>query len=127
MKHHREWRALNTRMREAYVKVSYAEVACRQMGCGSVVSLKHNTNDTDQHPAWEVHFTCQGTESTLRECGSTTTGRRVQGESSSTTSLEVICAGNKEKMFSYSNVFTSGISPNLSQTCFLVCQTGKVA
>ncbi|XP_049901533.1 scavenger receptor cysteine-rich type 1 protein M130-like [Epinephelus moara] len=94
MKHRGEWRALNIVEDEASArnKVKYALVACRQMDCGTVVSITQRTNNTDRHPAWEVQFTCEGTESTLKECESTMTRRRVQRKDNSTYSVEVICS-----------------------------------
>uniref|UniRef100_A0A8P4G5V7 Deleted in malignant brain tumors 1 protein-like n=1 Tax=Dicentrarchus labrax TaxID=13489 RepID=A0A8P4G5V7_DICLA len=92
MKHQGEWRALNTKEREAAVKFMYARVACRQMGCGSVVSIAHRPNSSGPKPAWEVNFTCRGTEQTLKECSSATTKRRVQRKDFSGYSLEVICS-----------------------------------
>ncbi|XP_070710683.1 scavenger receptor cysteine-rich type 1 protein M130-like [Pempheris klunzingeri] len=94
MKHQGQWRVLNLKLRRD-TKVTHAEVACRQMGCGSVVSVEHSTNNNnDQQPAWEVNFSCLGTESTLKECKRTSTSRSVQGKDTSVSSLQVICSGS---------------------------------
>lgn len=95
MKHQGEWRALILKFREPNA-MSYGEVACRQMGCGSLVSITYNTNNSDQHLAWEVSARCTGSETTLRECFRKSSGRKVANRTS-TISLEVICAGNKYK------------------------------
>lgn len=96
MKHQGEWRTMNIKDKgaEAMTKVRYAQVACRQMGCGSVVSITHSSNSTNQKPAWEVNFSCHGAESTLRECRDSAARRRVQGKNTTVSSLEVICSGN---------------------------------
>ncbi|XP_059191025.1 scavenger receptor cysteine-rich type 1 protein M130-like [Centropristis striata] len=90
VKHHGEWRAMN--IKEGAKAEGYAQLACTQMGCASVISVTHSTKITDQQPAWEVDFTCQGTESTLKECRGSTRRRRVQGIASSASSMEVICS-----------------------------------
>lgn len=95
MKHQGLWRALNI-MDKSQTKVDYAQVACRQISFGSVVSVTRSTNNTGQQPAWEVSFTCQGTESTLKECRSSTMRRSVWGKTNSTSGMEVICSGNTE-------------------------------
>ncbi|KAG8015000.1 hypothetical protein GBF38_022235, partial [Nibea albiflora] len=87
-----EWRRLTTQENKLEFRNGHAQVACRQMGCGSVVSIKKHTNSTDQKQAWEAHFSCQGTESTLEQCSSTTTRRRVLGRDASSYSLEVVCS-----------------------------------
>ncbi|KAF3851773.1 hypothetical protein F7725_005128 [Dissostichus mawsoni] len=99
VKHQREWRALTSRGREAgdHANVRYALVACRHIGCGSVVSIEHNSNNTDSQPAWEVNFSCSGPESSLQECGSTSARKRIHGKESWTSSLDVICSGNTDK------------------------------
>ncbi|KAK1885706.1 CD5 antigen-like [Dissostichus eleginoides] len=95
VKHQREWRALTSRGREAraHANVRYALVVCRHIGCGSVVSIEHNSNNTDSQPAWEVNFSCSGPESSLQECGSTSARKRIHGKESWTSSLDVICSG----------------------------------
>ncbi|KAI9536070.1 hypothetical protein NQZ68_037035 [Dissostichus eleginoides] len=94
VKHQREWRALTSRGREAraHANVRYALVVCRHIGCGSVVSIEHNSNNTDSQPAWEVNFSCSGPESSLQECGSTSARKRIHGKESWTSSLDVICS-----------------------------------
>ncbi|KAJ4944262.1 hypothetical protein JOQ06_012807 [Pogonophryne albipinna] len=94
VKHQGEWRALTLRGREAgaQANVRYALVACRHIGCGSVVSIEHNSNNTDSQPAWEVNFSCNGPESSLQECGSTSARKRIHGKESWTSSLDVICS-----------------------------------
>lgn len=110
MKHQGEWRALIPKIRERNA-MSYGEVACRQMGCGSLVSITYNTNNSDQHLAWEVLVSCTGSGSTLRECFRTSSGRKVVNITS-TISLEVICAGNKYKR-----------SQDCSNCCYIVPKT----
>lgn len=95
MKHQGEWRPLIPKIREPNA-MPCGEVACRQMGCGSLVSITYNTNNSDQHLAWEVLVSCTGSETTLRECFRSSSGRKVVNRTS-TISLEVICAGKKYK------------------------------
>ncbi|KAK5866665.1 hypothetical protein PBY51_020837 [Eleginops maclovinus] len=99
LKHQGEWRALTVKDRQAGAQayVRYALVACRQMGCGSVVSVEHNSNNTDSQQAWEVNFSCRGPESGLQECRSPSARRRIHGKDTWNSSLDVICSGNKKK------------------------------
>ncbi|XP_062297010.1 scavenger receptor cysteine-rich type 1 protein M160-like [Scomber scombrus] len=94
MKHQGKWRTLNVKITwgEATVKVDYAQVACRQMDCGTVISIKHHSNNTVHRPAWEVNVLCDGTEHTLKECKDLSSRRRVQGKNLTTSSTEVVCS-----------------------------------
>nr|XP_029137701.1 scavenger receptor cysteine-rich type 1 protein M130-like [Labrus bergylta] len=90
MKCQGEWRALNIRNTGRQHSFWYAEVACKQMGCGSTVSITQSTNVTNL-PAWEVDFVCKGSESTLKECRNhrTRESLRLVGDSE-------ICSGGAE-------------------------------
>ncbi|XP_073332235.1 scavenger receptor cysteine-rich type 1 protein M130-like [Pagrus major] len=123
MKHQGGWRVMNTKERDAAVKVRYAEVACRQMGCGSVVSITHSTNNTGQRPAWEVNFTCRGTESTLKECSNTITQSRVQAKHTSSWSLEVICSESL-RLVGSPNVCAGSVEVKSDQGWVSVCEDG---
>ncbi|XP_040891577.1 antigen WC1.1-like [Toxotes jaculatrix] len=123
MKHQGEWRALNIKHKEAAVKVKYAQVACRQMGCGSVVSISDNTSNTDQQPAWEVNFPCQGSESTLKECRGTRTRSRVQGKDTSPFSLDVICS-ESVRLADSSDVCAGNVEVKVDQGWAPVCGDG---
>ncbi|XP_035515401.1 scavenger receptor cysteine-rich type 1 protein M130-like [Morone saxatilis] len=123
IKHQGEWRALNTKEREAVVKLGYARVACRQMGCGSVVSIAHRPNSSGPKPAWEVNFTCRGTEQTLKECSNAITKRRVQRKDSSGYSLEVICS-ESVRLLGESDTCTGSVEVKLDQGWASVCEDG---
>eukprot|EP00064_Thunnus_orientalis_P012675 superscaffoldBa00001972_g12710 len=125
MKHHEEWRTLNVKDKraEAMTKVRYAQVACMQMGCGSVVSITNNNNNTNQEPAWEVNFSCRGTESTLRECNDSTTRRRVQGKNMTASSLEVICS-ESVRLVGGSRVCSGSVEVKSDQGWAPVCEDG---
>ncbi|KAG7485114.1 scavenger receptor cysteine-rich type 1 protein M130-like [Solea senegalensis] len=94
MKHEGEWRTLTLfqKVLPATHKVRYADIACKQMGCGSVVSVRYSTNNTDPKPAWRVEFHCRGAEATMRECITGPGAGRVQGKNASHSSLDVVCA-----------------------------------
>lgn len=76
------------------MKIKFAAVLCRQMDCGSLLSIKFSTNSSEARAAWELNFTCQGSEASLRECESEVTRSRVHSVDSSTSSLDLVCAGN---------------------------------
>ncbi|XP_074530854.1 scavenger receptor cysteine-rich type 1 protein M130-like [Halichoeres trimaculatus] len=91
MKNNGEWRALTLRSDGKNYNIWFGEVACRQMGCGSAVSVTINSNDTERL-AWAVAFSCKGKESTLKECKSPMKRGQVQKKEDSTTSLKVVCS-----------------------------------
>lgn len=74
--------------------MGFAEVVCRQLDCGSVVSIKYHTNTTVPKPAWELEFSCRGSEETIRQCKEdrAASQKKVQGIDSSVSSLEVVCS-----------------------------------
>nr|XP_046256920.1 scavenger receptor cysteine-rich type 1 protein M130-like [Scatophagus argus] len=123
MKHQGEWRVLNIEEQETWINIRYAQVACKQMGCGSVVSIAQSTNNTNQQPAWEGHFICRGDESTLKECDSTRTRRRVQGKRTSAYSLEVICS-ESVRLLGQSNVCAGHVEVKSDRRWISVCQDG---
>ncbi|KAM3624006.1 uncharacterized protein V6R79_018048 [Siganus canaliculatus] len=92
IKHQGTWRTLKLRYRDDDNHVMFAQVACRQMDCGSVVSVEHHTNNSNQGPVWEAQFSCYGTESTLKECSKSMTRRRVHAKENVTSSVEVVCS-----------------------------------
>ena len=85
MKHQEEWRPVGP---YDYWNHKSSSVVCRQLDCGSAVSAEWRHGSTDQ-PTWSIDTTCGGDESSLRECGA------VRSDTSSS-SLELICSGNKQ-------------------------------
>ncbi|CAJ1053857.1 scavenger receptor cysteine-rich type 1 protein M130-like [Xyrichtys novacula] len=85
-----EWRPLTIRFLEGEFNIMYGEVACRQMGCGSAVSITQIINDT-KRPVWEASFACRGSEPTLKDCRSKDTD--VAKKEASAFSLQVVCSG----------------------------------
>ena len=86
MKHQEEWRPVY------YNDWNHksSSVVCRQLDCGSAVSAEHRHGSTYQdQPTWFITSNCGGDESSLRECGA------VSSDTSSS-SLELICSGNKQ-------------------------------
>ena len=61
-------------------------VVCRQLDCGSVVSIERASVSTDQ-PVWKIESSCVGSESSLRECA-------TKVSQNSTDTLKLICSGN---------------------------------
>ena len=85
MKHQGEWRPVDGL---SEWNQNSSAVVCRQLDCGSAVSMKRTLGFTQQ-PVWVMTSPCVGSESSLRECG---TDESV----TSTYRLEVICSGNKQ-------------------------------
>ena len=86
MKHQGEWRPV-----DAYTSKwnqSSSAVVCRQLDCGSAVSVKTSLGFKEQ-PVWMITSPCVGSESSLRECG-------TDGSVISTYRLEVNCSGNND-------------------------------
>lgn len=102
MKHHGEWRTFNFRPTHALVKFGYAHVACRQIGCGSVLSTKYQTNNTLQKPAWKAYFSCFGSETNFEQCKEAASQKKVEDVESSVSSLEVVCSEVIRVVDSYS-------------------------
>ncbi|XP_062296998.1 scavenger receptor cysteine-rich type 1 protein M130-like isoform X2 [Scomber scombrus] len=94
MKYEGEWKTLTFKAMGSgrATKLKIAQVACRQMGCGSAISITHNVNNTNQRPAWEIELMCDGTELTLRECRNTASLRRVGRRRMTASSQEVVCS-----------------------------------
>ena len=64
-------------------------VLCRQLDCGSAVSLK--SNHVSRYPSWKMISSCNGSESSLRDCVKT---ESVHNSTSYTfLALEIICSG----------------------------------
>ena len=87
MKHQGEWRPVDGWSGTKWNQNSSA-VVCRQLDCGSAVSINRSLGFTEQ-PVWVIPSPCVGSESSLRECG-------TNGSFYSTNRLEVICSGNKQ-------------------------------
>ncbi|XP_053188847.1 antigen WC1.1-like isoform X2 [Scomber japonicus] len=94
MKYEGTWKTLTFKVTgsTSATKIKIAQVACRQMGCGSAISITHNVNHVNQRPAWEIEMMCDGTERTLRECRDTNSRRRVGRTFETESSQEVICS-----------------------------------
>ncbi|XP_065805981.1 scavenger receptor cysteine-rich type 1 protein M130-like isoform X2 [Labrus bergylta] len=119
MKCQGEWRALNIRNTGRQHSFWYAEVACKQMGCGSTVSITQSTNVTNL-PAWEVDFVCKGSESTLKECRNHRT-RGMQRRVNSTYSLQVICSESL-RLVGDSEICSGGAEVKSDQGWDSVCE-----
>ena len=82
-KHEGDWRL----MVMSWWNVKSASVVCRELDCGSAVSIA--TSSGSDQAAWRIRPSCVGSESSLTECG-------TKSSSSSRERLEVICSGNKQ-------------------------------
>uniref|UniRef100_UPI0037E7545E scavenger receptor cysteine-rich type 1 protein M130-like n=1 Tax=Semicossyphus pulcher TaxID=241346 RepID=UPI0037E7545E len=117
MKNQGEWRTLERN------NIKYAKVACRQMGCGSAVSLTHSTNNTTERPAWDVNFSCRGTEFTLKDCKDPKRRGQVLRKDASTSSLQVICS-ESVRLVGESYMCHGGVEVKTDQGWAAVCEDG---
>ncbi|XP_072319151.1 scavenger receptor cysteine-rich type 1 protein M130-like [Eucyclogobius newberryi] len=92
MKHQGQWRTLKVRSNRESSRVGFAELACRQTGCGSAVSVQFHRNVTEPKPAWEVYFSCKGTDQTIRQCKETASRQKVDDVESCVSSRRVACS-----------------------------------
>ena len=79
-----EWRPVD----DSDWTLKSSAVVCRQLDCGSAVSTKRSPGSTNE-PVESMEGPCVGSESSLRECGITTSY-------TSTHRLEVVCSGNTQ-------------------------------
>ena len=103
MKHQGEWRRVNSW--EPTWDLRAATVVCRQLDCGSAVSIR---DDNETHAVWMLRFNCVGSESALRECVT------VHGELTSSYIIKVICSGNTHNIGLFT--VTVAVSKSLQQT-----------
>uniref|UniRef100_UPI003AAF23AC scavenger receptor cysteine-rich type 1 protein M130-like n=1 Tax=Centroberyx gerrardi TaxID=166262 RepID=UPI003AAF23AC len=82
IKQYGDWRSVNDWNSEWNLKS--AAVVCRQLDCGSAVSIKRK-EDSFSKPTWSIDPSCLQSGSTLKECLSTTS-------SLSSSSLEITCS-----------------------------------
>ena len=86
MNYQGEWRPVDL----TYWNQKLSSVVCRQLACGSAVSTER-TSESLPEPVWLIHAFCDGSESSVRDCG-------TKQSFTSTTRLEVICSGNKPSL-----------------------------
>ncbi|KAK7929036.1 hypothetical protein WMY93_005431 [Mugilogobius chulae] len=91
MKHQGQWRTLRIR-EDSSSHAGFAQMACHQMDCGSVVTVEFLPNATEPKPAWGVHFTCAGFDQTIRECRVPASRQKVDDVEAETSSVMVKCA-----------------------------------
>ena len=94
MRHQGEWRPAV--YSNDYRDLEASIVVCRQLGCGTVISMDRRSSDlphSASEPLWEIRNSCDGTESSLLECGKLQSNRFT-----SRSRVEVICSG-KTKYF----------------------------
>ena len=86
MKHLGEWRPVVPHFPHWNLKTS--AVVCRQLDCGSTVSALTKIKRHSEHlPTWRFQSSCNGSESSLGECG-------IIESDDSVSRLELICSGN---------------------------------
>lgn len=86
--HEAEWRQLS---KQRTWSLKEAAVACRQLDCGSAVSVQ-NVRDWAKGHVWSFYSDCDGSERALTDCGTVR-----KGLSDFTT--EVICSGENSTAF----------------------------
>ncbi len=74
-----DWRPV----RESFWSLNEAAVVCRELDCGSAVSVGEKKESSDR-PVWSIRSYCVQSGSVLREC---------VGSSSSSSTLDLICSG----------------------------------
>nr|XP_057932094.1 scavenger receptor cysteine-rich type 1 protein M130-like isoform X2 [Doryrhamphus excisus] len=121
LKHQKTWRFLTVPQRSRLANV--AQVVCRQMDCGSLVSIQHKSNN-DHRPAWEVQFLCRGLESTLMECDDHMGARRrVQGRNSTSDIMEVVCSDSL-RLVGNGHLCSGEVEVKTDQGWAAVCEEG---
>lgn len=88
-KHEAEWRQLS---KQRIWSLKEAGVACRQLDCGSAVSVKNVRHRPKVLHVWNFYSDCDGSERALTDCGVV-----KRGLSDFTT--EVICSGENSTAF----------------------------
>lgn len=88
-KHEAEWRQLS---KQRTWSLKEAAVVCRQLDCGSAVSVKNVRHRPKVLRVWSFYSDCDGSERALTDCGTVR-----KGLSDFTT--EVICSGENSTAF----------------------------
>ncbi|XP_041641966.1 scavenger receptor cysteine-rich type 1 protein M130-like isoform X2 [Cheilinus undulatus] len=122
MKNQSQWRTLIFSNRDEEDNVWYGEVACRQMGCGSAVTITQIEHKTDQ-PTWEMNFSCEGTDSTLKECRKPIRQRYTEEMFNSTYILQVVCS-ESVRLFTISRHCSGIVEVKSDQGWVSVCEEG---
>ena len=100
MRHQGEWRPASVdSLLNDDRKLGVTAVVCKQLGCGSLISMdvsssKRSTSgllNFKTEPEWKIISSCDGSESSLMECGKTLYN---PFGSASSSRVEVICSGN---------------------------------
>lgn len=87
--HEAEWRQLS---KQRTWSLKEAAVACRQLDCGSAVSVKNLRQRFKVLHVWNFYSDCDGSERALTDCGTVR-----KGHSDFTT--QVICSGENSTAF----------------------------
>ena len=93
VKHQGDWRPAADLAVTSNWNLNSSSVVCKQLGCGSAVDTKR-IHGSSRQPVWWISSSCNGSESTLRECVT------MQGLGSGDR-LEVICSGNDKSVSKY--------------------------
>ncbi|KAG9463934.1 hypothetical protein GDO78_020772, partial [Eleutherodactylus coqui] len=72
-----------------------ANVLCRQLQCGTAVSVSQGTDFGDNNLIWTDEFHCEGTESNIRECANTGLGNGMCPDQAT---ASVTCSGTMESI-----------------------------
>ncbi|KAK0152473.1 Scavenger receptor cysteine-rich type 1 protein M130 [Merluccius polli] len=97
--HQGEWRTVQVNSGRSSSKM-IAHVACRHVGCGSLVHFSYKPSEPVARPSWEVKVSCQGSEVTLEECHYT---EPVRTRETSDSRLDITCAESVRLVQQYSD------------------------
>ncbi|KAM4605946.1 scavenger receptor cysteine-rich type 1 protein M160-like [Polymixia lowei] len=111
MKNHGEWRPVDYLYSDRNLKS--AAVMCRQMDCGSVVSIELKDGSRDQ-PVWSIMSYCFESGSTLRECV-------IDSSVSSTKITELFCS-ESVRLVSGTSLCSGRVEVKTKQSWASVCE-----
>ncbi|CAL1602357.1 unnamed protein product [Knipowitschia caucasica] len=122
IKHEGQWKTLKTKASYQYSRsTGFAEMACRQMGCGSAASVQFVPNASEPKPAWEINFSCRNPDQTIRQCKDSAQRKRVEAIESYNSSIAVTCSETLRITSETISTCSGTVTLKLGQSWFHVC------